>query len=491
MTVSNSQDEASLARCGRSTEEQLRFLSLLLNAVEQAVIATDRTGRIVHWNGFAERLYGWHPDEVIGNNIVDVLLPKAARDLGRAAVSGLPRGERTAGNWTLLRRDGTTIPVRVLSTPILDDVGNAVGIVGVSWDISEKNRLKEELHQSESRLRLFAEQLPALAWATDVDLKMVWTDGAAYRLLETDPGSFVGMAVDLMVPEDAGQAEVVEAHRRALRGETVTYERAFKGAVLQCVVQPFRDPAGRTAGVVGVGLDITDRKRVEGELREKREQLQTLSRRLLTAHEEEQRALARELHDDFGQLLTAIRLNMEAARRGLSGDRAQHLAEGIALVDQATEQIRSLAIDLRPAILDDLGLVAAVRSLLKRQSQRAGFDGRLTVLRLETRLSAAVETCSFRLVQEALTNVVRHAAASHVDVELDAIDGELHIVVRDDGKGFDVSVARRRAARGESLGLMSMQERVTLAGGRLAISSTAGRGTTIDARMPLAGGGNS
>jgi PAS domain S-box-containing protein len=481
-----------LERNGQSNQDQPRFLALLLDAVEQAVIATDRAGRILHWNRFAERLYGWHADEVIERNIVDVLLPEAVRDRGRAAISGLPRRERTAANWTLRRRDGTSIPVRVMSTPILDDAGNAVGIVGVSWDVSEKNRLIEELQQTESRLRLFADQLPALAWATDMDLRVVWNQGAAFRQLGTDPSSLLGKTImELVSPHSVGHPEAVDAHRRALLGETVVFEGGERGVVLQCVVQPFLDPEASIAGVVGVALDITDRKRVEGELHEKRAQLQMLSRRLLEAHEAERLALARELHDDFGQLLTAIRLNMEAAGRGTSGDRAQHLAEGIALVDQATEQIRRLAIDLRPAILDDLGLVAAVRSLLKRQSERSGFEGRLVALRLEGRLPTVVETCSFRLIQEALTNVVRHAAARSVEVELDALDRELHIVVRDDGKGFDVAAARRRAAGGASLGLLSMQERVTLAGGRLSVSSTTGQGTTIDAYVPLAEGGDS
>jgi signal transduction histidine kinase len=255
---------------------------------------------------------------------------------------------------------------------------------------------------------------------------------------------------------------------------------------LQCVVQPFRGPAGHIHGVVGVALDITDRKRVEGELAEKREELQALSRRLLAAQEAERRALARELHDDFGQFLTAIRLNLEAMRRGTSGDVARQLVDSLTLVDQAVDRVRSLALELRPAMLDDLGLVPALRWLVKRQSERAGFEGRLRVGRLGASVQPALATCSFRLVQEALTNAARHAGASSVDVELSSADGELRIVVRDDGKGFDVAAARQLAARGMSLGLLSMQERVTLARGRLTIESSIGKGTTIDAHVPLA-----
>ena len=190
--------------------------------------------------------------------------------------------------------------------------------------------------------------------------------------------------------------------------------------------------------------------------------------------------LARELHDNFGQSLTAIRMNLEA-----HGASSEHLAESIALVDQAIEQVRTLALDLRPSILDDLGLVAALRWLVNRQSRRAGTEWAFRAAASDGRLPTAIETCCFRLAQEALTNVVRHADAHHVSIELGFDGGEVALVVRDDGKGFDVRVARELAARGASLGLVSMEERVSLAGGTLRIESAPGHGTTLRARFPL------
>jgi PAS domain S-box-containing protein len=471
---------------GESREEGPRFLKLLLDAVEQAVIATDAAGRILHWNRFAERMYGWRSAEVVGKGVADILLPEAQRDRGRAAIAALCRGERAQGEWELRRRDGTMIPVRATSTPILDSGGSIVGIVGVSLDISEKKRLEQELHQSENRLRAIVEQLPALAWTTDADLRIIWNLGRAFRPMSTDPKVLVGETIAEVVGRHDGRPAAIEAHQRALRGETVAYEGGGRGRVLQAVVQPFRDSRGNITGTVGVALDITDHRRVESELYQKREQLHALSGRLLVAQEAERHALARELHDELGQVLTAIRLNLESARSADASVRAQHITECIALVDQAMNQTRRLALDLRPAILDDLGLVAALRSLLKRQSEHGGFEGRFSVAELNGRLSAALETCSFRLVQEALTNVARHAGAKTVDVELGAADGELRIQVRDDGKGFDVARARLAAARGASLGLLSMQERVALCGGRIEIQSAPGKGTSLDAHLPLA-----
>jgi two-component system sensor histidine kinase UhpB len=241
-----------------------------------------------------------------------------------------------------------------------------------------------------------------------------------------------------------------------------------------------RDESGRPLRVYGTNADITERKSAEEELGRRTRQLEALSRRLIEAQEAERRAVARELHDDFGQVLTALKLNLQAQGRGD--------AESIALVDGAIARMRELAQDLRPPLLDELGLEASLRWYVEREGKRAGLASRLAFAPLAQRPPAAVETTCFRVAQEALTNVIRHAQAHVVDVELSAANGTLQLVVHDDGRGFDVSAARKRAAHGGSQGLLSMQERVALAGGDLEIDSAAGRGTSVRARLPLTGG---
>jgi signal transduction histidine kinase len=222
-----------------------------------------------------------------------------------------------------------------------------------------------------------------------------------------------------------------------------------------------------------------ERERAEKELRCQREQLRALSRKLIEAQEAERRAIARELHDDFGQVLTAIRFDLLKYGRDLS--------ESVQLVDQAIGRMRGLAHALRPSILDDLGLPAALRWYVPREAKRAGLEPRLEVADLP-RLPAVLETTCFRLVQEALTNIARHAQARQVQVELATRDRSLLLTVRDDGKGFDARAAQRRAARGDSQGLVGMKERVALAGGELKIDSAPGRGTSVRALFPLPDG---
>ena len=239
-----------------------------------------------------------------------------------------------------------------------------------------------------------------------------------------------------------------------------------------------------TLAIVAV-LDISQRKQNEAVLRQSAETLRTLSRRLLEVQETERRALARELHDEIGQALSAVKINLQGMQRLTEPSaRARYLEDSTDIVERALQQVRSLSLDLRPSLLDDLGLVPALRWYLDNQAQRAGFAARLASDPLETRLPAHIETVCFRVAQEAITNVVRHAQAARVHVELRRSNGELQLTVRDEGVGFDARAAQVLAARGASLGLLGMQERVQLLGGTIEFIAAPGRGTRIRLHFP-------
>ncbi len=205
------------------------------------------------------------------------------------------------------------------------------------------------------------------------------------------------------------------------------------------------------------------------------------------AQEEERQRIARELHDEIGQSLTAVKINLQRAiSAGDARSSSPYLGESNALIDRVLQQVRSISLDLRPSLLDDLGLAASIRSHLDRTARRAGFVGHFAADPPEVRLSPEIETECFRIVQEALTNIVRHARARRVDVALSRHGERLDLVVHDDGAGFDVAAARQHAVRGGSLGLLGMQERAALLGGRLTMESAAGFGTKIHLRIPLA-----
>ena len=226
------------------------------------------------------------------------------------------------------------------------------------------------------------------------------------------------------------------------------------------------------------------------EVRAGRERLQILSRRLIRAQEDERRHIARELHDEVGQALTALKVYLQRARKGPVGPSAEHcLDECVGLIDRTLGQVRALSLGLRPSMLDDLGLVAALRSLVNGLAQRTGLDARIEVQSGLGRANPDVETACYRVAQEALTNVVRHASAGRVVVELGARGTDLRLVVTDDGTGFDVGDAADRAARGSSLGVLGMRERAELVGGGIEIDSRPGRGTIVSAHFPVVGPG--
>lgn len=218
-----------------------------------------------------------------------------------------------------------------------------------------------------------------------------------------------------------------------------------------------------------------------------RARLHALSSQLLEAQETERRFLAHELHDEVGQALTAVKLNLHRLDRIVVDTRASDpLQDCLSIVDGALQQVRDLSLDLRPSMLDDLGLVPALRWYINRHANRTGLQETLLCDPPPEGLPASTETACFRIVQEALTNIARHAQAHTVTIALGQTDHTLHLTIQDDGVGFNLEAIGRAKAEGTSLGLLGMEERSLLIGGRLTITSAPGDGTQILLRVPMA-----
>jgi signal transduction histidine kinase len=229
-----------------------------------------------------------------------------------------------------------------------------------------------------------------------------------------------------------------------------------------------------------------ERKLAEETLQTRDDKLQRLSRRLVESQETERRHIARELHDEVGQTLTVAEMNLQAlVQSSRATPRTGRLQETLQAVVRVLEQVRDLSLNLRPSMLDDLGLEPALRWYTNRQASLAGIQAEFRADAMENRLDLLIETACFRVAQEALTNVVRHARAHAVVVEIRIQHERLHLFVRDDGVGFDVAALREQAVLGASLGLLSMEERAKLADGGLECKSAPGQGTEIHAWFPL------
>jgi signal transduction histidine kinase len=243
------------------------------------------------------------------------------------------------------------------------------------------------------------------------------------------------------------------------------------------------DESGKPRAILEINNDITERMRAEGALRASREQLQDYSRGVVAALENERRSIARELHDESGQVLTSLKVGLALLQKDPECpasfvERLEHLKQ---TTDGVMDGLRRLAMDLRPGALDRAGLVPAVQQYLNSFMQQAGLHVEFAHVGLgDARLPAEVEINFYRMVQEALTNIARHADARNVGVVLERREERLLLIVEDDGVGFDLS----RALQKGRLGLVGMRERAQMMGGDLTIETAPGQGTTVYVEVP-------
>ena len=305
-----------------------------------------------------------------------------------------------------------------------------------------------------------------------------------FQLVHPDDRTAVRDAVDRIVDTRG----VVEMRFRVILPEGSVRWLLGRG-------QYHEDEAGRR--ILGVMVDIQRQVELEelfaghkdvlvhqrDELGRLNVQLQDLSARVVRAQEEERLRISRELHDEIGQVLTACVMNLEFGADG--ADAVQLQQEVLRDLRHALRQLRQLSLELRPPLLDEGGLEAALRWLLERMLTPRRIVHQLSIDGLHERLPPALEITAYRIVQEALTNVVRHAEAQHVQVELRVAGDELTLRVSDDGRGFDVSAVRRRSRDGDSVGVLNLSERAVLVGGQCEIVSTPGAGCVVLAWLPL------
>lgn len=407
--------------------------------------------------------------------------------------------------FRFLRHDGVYRWMRSVAVPRITTAGEYLGYTGCTFDVHEPRLAGLAVRAGEERLRLIVESATDYAIFTLAPDGTVtsWNPGAADLFLYHSD-EIIGQPADvLFTPEDraaGAPAQEIETARATGRASDERWHLRKDGTRFYAsgVLSLLRDGGG----FVKVARDLTDRKLAEEQLERRvvertaelaaavdaleteMDRRRELARRLVTTQEDERRRVARDLHDTLGQLQAGLGMAVAAARRApLSAAADERLAEVQRLLDELTRETHSLAVRLRPTALDDLGLEPALRQLVSDWFAQTGLnvDFQPTGLTRD-RLPVEMETAIYRMVQEALTNVTRHASATRVGVAVVRTDGEVTATVEDDGVGFDPA-----AAAAGRLGLVGMRERVELAGGTLELESESGTGTTVLARFPLTG----
>jgi len=352
-------------------------------------------------------------------------------------------------------------------------------------EIGER-KLVEAVKEAEDRIRLIIDTIPTMAWSLRSDgvLDFLNQRGRDYTGLSLEEA--IKEETRTVHPEDLSTAlekwvaakatsEVYEDEMRLRRADG-----EYRWFLVR--VAPLLDQHGNVVKWFGSSIDIEDRKRAEKDLEEAHRQLKILSRRRVKVQEEERRHLARELHDEIGQALTAAKINLQAAMEESDPAKSKRIHETAAILERLLSQVRQISLNLRPSMLDDLGLVPALRSLLDEQGRRASVAVRFSAKNISESLDPEIQTTCFRIAQEAITNAVRHAAATQIQVDIHREEGNFRLRVHDDGRGFEMPPPQSQTI---GLGLLGMKERAALVGGRTRITSAPGKGTTVDATLPL------
>lgn len=456
-------------------ELEQNLINILGNArLGVAIVSEDYTDLL-----YANRAY----QDIFGYDSIEEMLavPRKGRLTPDSYAQSLERMEkRRLGqrvpiiyNKEILRKDGKTRHVEVHAVNSLWQNKNC-SLLYIE-DITKRKEVEETFRGNNAWLQLLLSQVPCELWTTDSELRFTSVLGAEIA----DRGHFTpphtGMDVFEYLETEDAEHPVIAAHHKALKGRFSAFELERGGINLDVRVAPLRDTPGHIIGVVGVVFDATDRKNTEVQLR-------SLASRLVEAQEEERHMIARELHDELGQSLTVLHLLLARAARTIPKNNSAVYDEAQAVVKDMIARVRRLSLDLRPSMLDDLGLLPTLLEYFKRHSTGTG----LTVNFKHTGLSkkkfpVTISSTAYRIVQESLTNVMRHAGVDSANVIAWADHITLIVRIEDNGAGFDPA----KLAIGKSCGLQGIRERVRLLGGNLEIESAPGKGTRVIAELPL------
>jgi PAS domain S-box-containing protein len=458
----------------RLAASERRYQVLFKQAPVPMWVYDPATLTLLDVNEATLRRYGYTREEFLQLGLNDLRPPEGVPAL-QEALRELPP-QRYGLEWQHKTRSGEILNVRIFAADT-DFDGRRARLV-LAEDITAYRAAEAETHRLREQLALTLDGMYEAVCLFSRDGRFLFVNERARRLASVRRPVQIGMKAEENFPEFIGTQPHLALYRAADTGQPQRVEEfGFETGVWA----EFRFyPHGDT--VLLFITNITKRKIAEGLLREREARLVHLSHMLLRAQEEERRRVAREMHDQLGQELIALKMNLQTARADSSVG-ARRLTDSTTIVEQLIEQVRDLSLELHPAVLDDVGLAAALEWLCARQSERSGVPIEVRGERPLPRLTREAEAALFRIVQEAISNALKHAHARGVTVTLRQDTDRLEITVEDNGCGFEPEVAERRDR--DSLGLISMRERAELIGAAFNVRSHPGEGTRIEVRLPL------
>lgn len=491
MTKSLRETTTSLDLLGREVEERkrveksLRSLEKAIETMQLGVTICDTKGEIVYTNPADARMHGYEVDELIGKDASLFAPSEMRRPMVLEEIREASNLVRESVN---IRKDGSTFFVHLISDIVTGASGEPVGIVTACEDITARKRAEEALRKSEERFRLLIEECPA-GIGIAREGKVVYVNNSYLNMFGYD--KLADLEGRLLLDNIAPQCrqEISERVKNRAGGKTVPNAYETIGLKKDGTQFPFYADVALmqlSDGLASVAFltDLTERKRIDEELESSREQLRNLALHLQTAREGERVRIARDIHDELGQILSVFKLDLLWINKRLRSDQkpiSGKIEEVSEMVDSAIDSVQRISSELRPTLLDDVGLVAGMEWQAGEFSKRTGIECNVSVEPEEIALDENMSVDIFRIFQEALTNVVRHAEATRIDVSLKVENDRLDLEIQDNGRGIE----EKDVSGSKSFGLMGMRERVYSWGGELRISGAQGKGTTLIVSVPI------
>ena len=470
----------------QKSEEKYRTI---LESIEDGYFEVDLAGHLTFFNNAMAHILGYPASELKGKNyrlfMDEEYTQKTFQKFNQVFKSGRSGKEF---DWKIIRKNGDSRYLDALVAPIMDAKEYTIGFRGVVRDVSERRLMQKNLAESEEKYKRLADNSPGIILLTDSDGVCRFVSPSIERILGYRPEEVLGtVPVDFYTTEYAHM--IMNTISKAMKGEPVNrfevelLRKDGANAVLELDCIPVREET-RIVGVQYLAKDITEQKKAENALKSSRRQLRELSKHLQNSREQERAGIAREIHDDLGQSLTAIKMNAVWLKSKIPEDRAElhcKTEDTIFLVDSAIKTVKRISAELRPGLLDDLGLSAAIEWQAKEYQQRSNIHIDVTIEPEEIVLAEDLSIAIFRVCQETLTNVIRHAGATEVRVCLTKKSKVVEFEVRDNGIGIsDKSMDKKN-----SFGLLGMRERVHAIGGKIHIFRIPEGGTKVSVTVPL------
>lgn len=471
-------------------ESEDRYRELIDLSPDAIFVHSD--WRIVLVNQAGLRLFGAaRPEELLGREVLELIAPQSRKAV-RRRIARLydERLQVPPVEVEYVRADGTCFSAEVTAASFLYAGRPAAQVV--ARDIGERKNADRLLRQSEQRFQRFMENAPANAWINDSQGRFIYGNSPFLHTCGKSLHDVLGRTSADVWPAEAAkrlreQDEQVLRTGEPAQGVVSVPDADGKDTRWLVVKFPLPDPTG-AVGVAGMAIDITERVSAVARLRESRKRIRNLLNRLVAVQEAERRRLAGELHDLIGQKITALGIELNALRHELPiepGDALDSRLDSLTcLLEETVDEIRRLMKDLRPAVLDEHGLLPALHWYARQFESHTGMRASVAGAELHPRPAPGVELALFRIVQEALANAAKHSRASRVEIFVERSAASLRVTVEDDGVGFCEPEAPTAGAQ-SGWGLPAMHERAEVLGGKLRVESP-GAGARIVVEIPHA-----